>query len=114
MAEASRTRQDIQQELVLKALKDEAYRQRLKANPKVALEEAIGQSLPADVNVTVVEESASNLYLVLPPPLPATMELSDDQLDAAAGGSGITISIRDDSKFSVTVHAAKQGLPFVW
>jgi Nitrile hydratase, alpha chain len=86
MAEESRTRQDIEQDMIIRTLKDEAYRQRLKADPKAALEEAIGQSLPADLNVTVLEESPSNLYLVVPPPLPAGTELSDDQLDAAAGG----------------------------
>jgi hypothetical protein len=101
MAERPRTRQNIQQELVLKALKDDGYRQHLKANPKAALEEAIGQSLPADVNITVVEESASNLYLILPPPLPANVELSDDQLDAAAGGSGVSISFNDNNNFSI-------------
>jgi Nitrile hydratase, alpha chain len=101
MAEGPRTRQDIQQEIVLKALKDEAYRQRLKADPKAALEETIGQSLPADVKVTAVEESTSNLYLVLPPPLPASIELSDDQLDTAAGGSGITVTLNDGGGFSI-------------
>lgn len=92
MAEESRTRRDIEQDMIVKSLRDEAYRQRLKADPKAALEEAVGQSLPAELKVTVLEESPSNLYLVLPPPLPTDTELSDDQLDAAAGG-GLSVSV---------------------
>jgi hypothetical protein len=91
MAEESRTRKDFEQELIVRALKDETYRQHLKNNPKAALEEASGQSLPETLNVTVLEESASNLYIVLPPPLPEGSEMSDEQLDAVAGG-GWTIS----------------------
>jgi hypothetical protein len=33
--------------------------------------------------------------------LPASIELSDDQLDAAAGGSGVIITMNDHGNFSI-------------
>jgi hypothetical protein len=48
----------------------------------------MGSPLPEDVEVRVVEESADTIYLVLPStsPLGQGEELSDQELEAVAGG----------------------------
>jgi hypothetical protein len=45
-------------------------------------------SLPAGVRLTVLEETATHRYLVLPPdPLRPEGQLSEEELDAVAGGT---------------------------
>lgn len=79
-------------ELIVKALKDEDFRQELLADPKAVAQKEISKldeeiKLPADLEFKVIEQPANVLYLVLP-----TMsdELSDDQLDMIAGGKDQT------------------------
>ena len=43
--------------------------------------------MPAGINVTVVEETADTLYLVLPHTVAEGDELSDSDLEAVAGGA---------------------------
>ena len=50
-----------------KAMQDEAFKQALLANPKAVLSEELGQAIPDNVEVTVVEETADTRYLVIPP-----------------------------------------------
>ncbi|GGA44097.1 NHLP leader peptide family RiPP precursor [Okeania sp. KiyG1] len=50
-----------------KAMQDEAFKQALLANPKTVLSEELGQAIPENVEVTVVEETADTRYLVIPP-----------------------------------------------
>jgi hypothetical protein len=84
---------DIENALVAKAYKDDAFAAKLKSNPKAALQEELskaapGISLPADLKVTVVEESANQLYVVLPAKKKASAggQLSDQQLELVSGG----------------------------
>src|SRR5262245_36273320 len=81
--------QDQQQEqakqggqVVARAWSDEAYKQRLLSDPQAVLAEA-GLSVPANVQVQVHEATPTLLHLVLPP---APTGLSEEQLDALAGG----------------------------
>ena len=76
--------QNPHQELLLKAAQDEAFREALIANPKETLSQYLGTALPAELRVTVVENSATELTLVIPPKLGD--ELEDADLDAVAGG----------------------------
>jgi hypothetical protein len=64
---------------------DPAFKAELIANPAAALK-AEGIDVPAGVAVTVVENTDKQFHLVLPP-VP-TDELSDEALDAVAGGFG--------------------------
>ena len=70
--------------LLLKAAQDEAFREALIANPKETLSQHLGTALPTELRVNVVENSATELTLVIPPKLSG--ELDDADLDAVAGG----------------------------
>jgi Nitrile hydratase, alpha chain len=83
-----RTRRDVELQLIEKAWKDDAFRQALLTDPRGALERELGAKLPAGVQVKVLAESADTFYLVLPanPDRAPAGELTDQQLDAVAGG----------------------------
>ena len=87
MSEAS-GRAEMERRLVQRSLEDDAFRQRLLEYPKAAVEEELGTQLPEDVRVVAVEETAETIYLVLPSdsPIGEGVELSDQELEAVAGG----------------------------
>ena len=66
-----------------KAWRDPAFKAELIANPAAALK-AEGIDVPAGMTVTVLENTDELFHLVLPP-VPSD-ELSDEALDAVAGG----------------------------
>jgi len=77
-------------QLVARAWGDEAFKARLLADPAAVLAEH-GLSVPPGVEVRAVENTDRVLYLALPPQ--PSEELSDEQLDAVAGGAtAITFS----------------------
>ena len=69
--------------IIAKAWRDPAFKADLIANPAAALK-AEGIDVPAGVTVTVLENTDKQFHLVLPP-VP-TGELSDESLEAVAGG----------------------------
>jgi hypothetical protein len=79
-------------------MKDDAFRQKLLAEPAAALEEELGTRLPDGVEVRTLEETAKTIYLVLPPGGSGDVqanELSDLELETVAGGwnTGETSSV---------------------
>jgi hypothetical protein len=83
-----RTRREFELQLIEKAWKDDAFRQALVSDPRGAVEKELGGQLPAGLQVKVVAESADTFYLVLPanPDRAPAGELTDQQLEAVAGG----------------------------
>ena len=75
--------------IIAKAWRDPAFKADLIANPAAALK-AEGIDVPAGMAVTVVENTDKLFHLVLPP-VP-TDELSDEALDAVAGGFWATVA----------------------
>jgi hypothetical protein len=71
--------------LLAKAAQDAEFRRELLADPRAAIKAVLGVQLPADIQVTVLEETDRNLYLVLP--AKASDELSDEELDQVTGGA---------------------------
>jgi hypothetical protein len=103
MSEASAgggTRAEIERTLVQRSLQDEDFRRRLLDDPKAAVEQELGKRLPEGVQVRVVEETAETIYLVLPgaSPVGEGGELSDEQLQSAAGGrfEGFPVTFNPD------------------
>lgn len=69
-------------QIIARAWSDEAFKQRLIADPKAVLQE-YGVQMPANLNLKVVENSNDLHHFVLPP---APQELTDEDLDKVAGG----------------------------
>jgi hypothetical protein len=85
--QAERSRRDIEARLTDRAWKDEAFRRALIEDPKATLERELQVKVPEGVSVTVVEETPTNRYLVLPPaPGRGGGNLSDEELETVAGG----------------------------
>ena len=87
------TRRELEAELVNRAWSDEAFMRELRQNPRATIERELARlapaigSLPSQLDIKVLEETPTTLYLVIPPkPLANTGELTDDDLDTVAGG----------------------------
>jgi hypothetical protein len=82
------TRRDIEARLITRAWKDEAFAAELRRNPRAAVEAELKRlgiaGTVGHVDIKVVEETPTTLYLVIPPK-PAGA-LSDAQLEHIAGG----------------------------
>jgi hypothetical protein len=74
--------------IIAEAWRDPAFNAELIANPAAALK-AEGIDVPAGVTVTVMENNDMHFHLVLP--LRFTDELSEDDLEAVAGGRGSNV-----------------------
>ena len=66
--------------------KDEALKQRFMADPKAVLAE-YGMDVPDGMAVNVVENTDTAVHITMPAPPSGFMDLSDDDLSNAAGGS---------------------------
>ena len=93
--------------MIQRSLEDDSFRQRLLDDPKAVVEQELGSPLPEGVEVRVVEESADTIYLVLPSasPLGGGVELSDQELEAVAGGWDA-----ETAGLTCTVHQTRCGV----
>jgi hypothetical protein len=80
---ALKTRKDLEIHLITRALKDESFRAELIANPKAVIEQEIGSKLPDELEITVLEETADTIYMVLP--CNPYEGLSEEELKASLG-----------------------------
>jgi hypothetical protein len=84
---------DLEAQVIAQAVQDPAYRARLLADPRAVFAE-LGLSIPPEVKIQALEETAGQYYLVLPAleraGRHAGASLSDAQLEAIAGGGGYT------------------------
>ena len=72
----------MRERLLEKAAGDEAFRARLLADPKAAVQDELGLEVPAGFSIEVHEEAADTSHLVLPPPA----RLDEAELIRASGG----------------------------
>lgn len=81
------TRGQIEDRIREKAMKDAEYRKKLMQDPKSVLSQEIDQNIPEKMEVKILEEAPNVIYLVAPQrAVQAGDELSEDQLEAVAGG----------------------------
>jgi hypothetical protein len=78
---------EIEAQVIAQAVQDPAYRARLLADPRVVFAD-LGLSVPPEVRIQALQETAEQYYLVLPAVAdrPSGASLSDAQLEAIAGG----------------------------
>jgi hypothetical protein len=82
---------DLEQQIILRASTDVAYRKRLLANPTAVIRAEAGKVMPQDAKIVVVEESAKTIYLVLPFVGEAGPgKLSSKDLEIAAAKPGLS------------------------
>jgi hypothetical protein len=87
--EQLKARMGIQSGLIAKAWTDEAFKQELLSDPKGVIERELGTQISDGVQIQVIEETPTTYYVSIPvkPTLAAEGELSDEELEAVAGGS---------------------------
>lgn len=79
----SESRKDLEQKIIERAMKDEAFRNKITGSPKEAIEKEMGVKLPENLNIHVSEEGPNDIYISLPV---ISDELSEEQLSGVAGG----------------------------
>ena len=83
------TQESLLNKLIAKADEDSDFRDRLKADPRSVLKETFDIELADGFNLEVHEDDARTAHLVLP----ASAELTDAQLQQAAGGQPCNASV---------------------
>ena len=82
MSAEMRTMGELRERLVERATADEAFRDRLLADPRAAIGDELGLALPESLSIEVHEESTATVHLVLPP----GGNLGESELGRIAGG----------------------------
>ena len=70
--------------VIAKSWSDEAYKEKLLSDPRSALAD-VGVDLPEGVEITIAEQTADNVHIVLPPK-PEGGALSAEALQSVSGG----------------------------
>jgi Nitrile hydratase, alpha chain len=83
------TRGEMQDLLEKFASSNPQYRTALIKDPRSVVEKQFNMSLPDNVKVKAVEESADTIYVVVPHAVSAGAELDDADLEKVAGGSTV-------------------------
>jgi len=84
-------RNQLEQKLIEKAMKDELFRKQLIENPGAAIEAETGMKIQETVKIKVLEENLQTVYLVLPkfPIRDTEIELNNAELESLAGGCSV-------------------------
>jgi hypothetical protein len=79
---------DYELDIIVKAWRDEAFRQDLIRDPKKAIEKEFSIKVPSGMSISVHEESEDSLHLIVPsvPSNFYTDSLSDEELKNVIGG----------------------------
>lgn len=82
------TIRDYELDIIVKAWRDERFRQSLLKDPKKAIEKEFDIKVPHDVTISVHEENDHSLHLIVPsvPSNFTAEDLSDEELKEVIGG----------------------------
>ena len=78
------TRPEVEAMIAERIAADPSFREALLANPRAVIADLVGFNIPDSVEVVLHEESLTQIHLLVP----ASGQLSDSDLELAAGGSG--------------------------
>lgn len=99
-------------QLFERAATDAGFKQRLLTEPRRAIEEATGEKVPASVKVRVHEPAQNRIRVLLPAIKESGSELSDQELEAVAGGAfGLLKRIGDALCKDRTNHFGGSTMP---
>ena len=88
--EATKTKAQFEQRIIEKAMKDDGFRRQLLGNPRETIQHELGFPIPPTLNIHVLQEEPTSVYLVLPPKRDQQGdELSEAELTGVAGGADI-------------------------
>ena len=76
------TPNELRMKIAGKAAEDAEFRARLLSDPKAAIGQELGVTIPASMSIEVHEEGGTTAHLVLPP----DSKLREGDLEAVAGG----------------------------
>ena len=77
---------ELEERIILKALKDSTFREQLLKDPKGAIGQELGIVLPDHLSVKIVEEKENEVYLVIPVKADQQDELTPAELESVSGG----------------------------
>ena len=83
---------EVQAKVIAKAWKDEGFRKQLLSNPKATLKE-FGVEVPANVEMTFLQEDTSHFYFILPPAPAKMRNLSEADLEKLAAARDTTTGL---------------------
>ena len=78
----TKTRAELDAELIARVADDVAFRAQLLENPKEAIQQATGLAIPENFTIQVHEENSMTAHVVLPP----SGQLTGEDLELVAGG----------------------------
>lgn len=85
MAKQPKDMNALRAKIIVKAWKDQRFKQLLLKNPKAAFKE-MGIEVPSNLDVRVVEDKQNSFTFVLPSPVSQIEEMPNEQLEKMTGG----------------------------